>query len=285
MKCKTLLHEINPKPGLKGTREDFPGGRMDKNSLANAGDTGSTAGPGRFHMLWGNWAVRHNFRVCALEPMSHNYWAHVLQLLKPICPRACAPQQGEATAMRSPCITTKSGPHSPQLETASEHQQRPSTTINKWIKLLKNSKEQGFLAYPSASRTLWTTWKGELYGQNSTTPDRRNPSPENCCAPCIPQPPLSTPGTSSVSFYFLNNYGTLRMKVRQEKTVSTLDSYWENTHCSLQSGRISLSDGWSSIWAVPPPSEPSRRAGTSHVGRWSACSVTSRPKNWILTFG
>ena len=146
MKCKTLLHEINPKPGLKGTREDFLGGRMDKNSLANAGDTGSTAGPGRFHMLWGNWAACHNFRVCTLEPMSHNYWAHVLQLLKPICPRACAPQQGEAIAMRSPCITTKSGPHSPQLETASEHQQRPSTTINKWIKLLKKFKGTGVLS-------------------------------------------------------------------------------------------------------------------------------------------
>ena len=27
--------------------------------------------------------VRHNYSACALEPASHNYWAHVPQLLKP----------------------------------------------------------------------------------------------------------------------------------------------------------------------------------------------------------
>jgi len=59
MKCKTLLHEINPKPGLKGTREDFPGGRMDKNSLANAGDTGLIPSPGRSHRPWSNQALHH----------------------------------------------------------------------------------------------------------------------------------------------------------------------------------------------------------------------------------
>ena len=29
--------------------------------------------------------VRHNNWACALEPASHNYWAHVPQLLKPMC--------------------------------------------------------------------------------------------------------------------------------------------------------------------------------------------------------
>ena len=33
---------------------DFSGGAMDKNSLANAGDTGSTSGLGRFHMSSSN---------------------------------------------------------------------------------------------------------------------------------------------------------------------------------------------------------------------------------------
>ena len=36
------------------TEEDFPGGSLVKNPPANAGDTGSVPGPGRFHMLWGN---------------------------------------------------------------------------------------------------------------------------------------------------------------------------------------------------------------------------------------
>ena len=39
---------------------------MVENPPANAGDTGSSPGPGRVHM-----------------PASHNYWARMLQLLKP----------------------------------------------------------------------------------------------------------------------------------------------------------------------------------------------------------
>ena len=35
----------------------------------------------------------HNYWASALEPGSLNYWAHVLQLLKPLCPRTHAPQQ------------------------------------------------------------------------------------------------------------------------------------------------------------------------------------------------
>ena len=27
--------------------------------------------------------MRHNYRACALEPASHNYWARVPQLMKP----------------------------------------------------------------------------------------------------------------------------------------------------------------------------------------------------------
>ena len=33
---------------------DFPGGTVDKNPPANAGDTGSIPGLGRFHMVWSN---------------------------------------------------------------------------------------------------------------------------------------------------------------------------------------------------------------------------------------
>ena len=34
--------------------EDFPGGAVVKNLPANAGDTGLSPGPRRFHMPWGN---------------------------------------------------------------------------------------------------------------------------------------------------------------------------------------------------------------------------------------
>ena len=33
---------------------DFPGGTVDKNPPANAGDMGLVPGLGRFHMLWSN---------------------------------------------------------------------------------------------------------------------------------------------------------------------------------------------------------------------------------------
>ena len=34
--------------------QDFPGGPVVKNPLANAGDMGLIPDPGRFHMPWGN---------------------------------------------------------------------------------------------------------------------------------------------------------------------------------------------------------------------------------------
>ena len=37
---------------LKNADLDFPGGTVDRSLPANAGDMGSTAGPGRFHMPW-----------------------------------------------------------------------------------------------------------------------------------------------------------------------------------------------------------------------------------------
>ena len=71
----------------------FPGGSVVKNLPANAGDTGSNPGPGRFHMLQSNEAhvlQLRSLRSRACKP----------QLLSPhattteaCVPRACAPQQ------------------------------------------------------------------------------------------------------------------------------------------------------------------------------------------------
>ena len=36
----------------KNTGRDFPGGAVVKSPPANAGDTGSSPGPGRSHMPW-----------------------------------------------------------------------------------------------------------------------------------------------------------------------------------------------------------------------------------------
>ena len=55
---------------------------MVKNPPAGSEDAGLIPGPGRSHMLCG-----------VTKPMRHNYGTHALQLLKPMCPTACAPQQ------------------------------------------------------------------------------------------------------------------------------------------------------------------------------------------------
>ena len=88
---------------------DFPGGTVVKNLPANAGDMGSSPGPGRSYMLWSNSARVP--QVLSLHTTTTE--AHV--------PRAHAPRQ-EATAMRSP--------RSPQLEKARAQQRRPNTAKN-----------------------------------------------------------------------------------------------------------------------------------------------------------
>ena len=59
----------------------FPGGAEIKNPPANAGDTGSSPGPGRSHMLWSNKARASQL----LSPHATTTEAHT--------PRACALQQ------------------------------------------------------------------------------------------------------------------------------------------------------------------------------------------------
>ena len=54
----------------------FPGGTVVKNPPANAGDMGSSAGPGRSHMPRSN-------QACVPQLLSLSSRAHVLQLLKP----------------------------------------------------------------------------------------------------------------------------------------------------------------------------------------------------------
>ena len=80
---------------------------MVENLPANAGDTGSSPGPGRSHMPRSNWAC---------EP----------QLLSL---RVSATR--EAAIVRGPRTAMKSGPRSLQLEKALAQKRRPNTVINK----------------------------------------------------------------------------------------------------------------------------------------------------------
>ena len=83
---------------------------MVENQPANAGDTGSSPGPGRFHMLRSN-------------------KARVPQLLS-LCPRACEPQLLKPVRLE-PMLRNKRRPHSLQLEKAHAQQGRPNAAKNK----------------------------------------------------------------------------------------------------------------------------------------------------------
>ena len=52
--CKPGSGSTTQDRGLSGSFQDFPDGAVVKNMPANAGDTGSSPGPGRSHMLWSN---------------------------------------------------------------------------------------------------------------------------------------------------------------------------------------------------------------------------------------
>ena len=78
---------------LKKIKEGFPGSVVVKNPPANAGDMGSSSGPGRSHMPWSN-------EVRAPQLLNLCSRAHEPQLLSPRAttsearvPRACALQQ------------------------------------------------------------------------------------------------------------------------------------------------------------------------------------------------
>ena len=89
----------------------FPGGAVVENLPANAGDTGSSPGLGRFHMPRSNWAREPQL-------LSLHVWS------------LCSATR-EATMVRGPRTAIKSGPHLPQLEKALAQKQRLNTVINK----------------------------------------------------------------------------------------------------------------------------------------------------------
>ena len=137
-RLKELTHRIRKQTPIKMCVGGFPGGAVVKNPPANAGDTGSSPGPGRSHMPQSNSARAPQLlslrstaralqllspRITTTEPTRHNYQSPCAQNL-------CSAAR-EATAMRSPHTVTKSSPHSPQLEKARAQQQRPSAVKNK----------------------------------------------------------------------------------------------------------------------------------------------------------
>ena len=101
-------------------RQDFPGGSVVKNPPANAGDTGLMPSLGRSHLLWDNYTC-------------------VLQILKPLRPRARAPQQETPPQPEACSLQLECSHHSPQLESSlSSHAATKTQRIQKLI----NEKER-----------------------------------------------------------------------------------------------------------------------------------------------
>ena len=98
----------------------FPGGAVVENLPANAGHTGSSPGLGRSHMPRSNWAREPRL-------LSLRVWS------------LCSATR-EASIVRGPRTTMKSGPRLPQLEKALAQKRRPNTAKNKLINLKKKRK-------------------------------------------------------------------------------------------------------------------------------------------------
>ena len=119
---ESVLWSFKSHPG------DFPGGAMVKNPPANAGDGVRALVREHPTCCRETKPVCHNYGACALEPMSHNYWAREPQLLKPV---RLEPVLRNRRSHRNEKPAMKSSPRSPQLEKAHVQQQRPNAAKNK----------------------------------------------------------------------------------------------------------------------------------------------------------
>ena len=105
------VKKMNRRECVKKNRGGFPGGAVVENLPANAGDTGSSPGLRRSHVPQSSWAREPQL-------LSLRVWS------------LCSATR-EATIVRGPCTTMKSGPRSPQLEKALAQKQRPNIAKNK----------------------------------------------------------------------------------------------------------------------------------------------------------
>ena len=127
---------------LKTQQEGFPGGAVVENLPANAGDTGSSPGLGRFHMPRSNWAAEPQL-------LSLHIWS------------LCSATR-EAAIVRGPRTAMESGPRLPQLEKALAQKRRSNTAMK--LKKIKKIKikiktQQETEQKPLNSWSLHSSWK------------------------------------------------------------------------------------------------------------------------------
>ena len=93
----------------------------------------------------------HYYWACALEPVSHNYWDHMPQLLKPVCLESVL-RSKRSHCNEKPVHATNSSPSSPQLQKARTQQRRPNAAKNKIKK--KKTMCEGETDLPTAARSF-----------------------------------------------------------------------------------------------------------------------------------
>ena len=100
---------------------DFLGGAVDKNPSANAGDTGLTPSPGRFHRSRSN-QVRASHLL--------NKGASTTNPVKPENLQACTPKQDKPSHDKVCTTQLENSLHLPNKRKAWAKQQKPSTVKN-----------------------------------------------------------------------------------------------------------------------------------------------------------
>ena len=194
----------------------------------------------------------HNYWACALEPGSCNYWVQMPQLLKPLSPRAHAPQQEKLQQWEACILQLESRPCTQQLEKSPCSNEDPAepkinTIFFKKVNFLK--AENALLIKPQDwhiySRNIcWISWNSSLTNERDWplwTYLSRNKKIQSYYSTCkllhnlVPVISLiSSPSTSSTGHF----------------TVATLAFLLVFTHA-----RHSLAPG-PLQWLVPQPRTP-----------------------------
>ena len=134
------------------THWDFPGGTVDKNAPANAGDTGSIPDPG--------WSIPHAEEQ--LKPMSHNYRARRLQLLKPVCPDPVLTNKGSHRSEKPGHPNKELPPLTPTTESLEAANEDPVETSPAPHKKKQNTHTHTHTQLGQAGE-LATVIAGQLY--------------------------------------------------------------------------------------------------------------------------
>ena len=117
--CQKSLHRGNRhsyKQPYNPLVLDFPDGSEVKNPPATQGTQVQSPIGEDSTCLRATKPLYHSYWICTLEPASHNYWGHTMQLLKPACSRACALQQEKPPQWEAYTLQLESSPCSLQLE-------------------------------------------------------------------------------------------------------------------------------------------------------------------------